>query len=163
MKEIVYRRYKRMLDEGESLPKLILIDGGKGQLSSAAESLETLGLIGKVPIIGIAKRLEEIYRLGDPIPLHIDKKNPGLILLQRLRNEAHRFAITFHRDLRSKSSRQRSLLTQIKGIGPKAEQEILAVYRSVKKLKSASREELEANLGKSRARLIYEAIQSGQL
>jgi excinuclease ABC subunit C len=163
MEEIVYRRYKRMLDEKQSLPKLILIDGGKGQLNAAAKALRKLELIGKVPIIGIAKRLEEIYKLGDPIPLHIDKKNPGLILLQRLRNEAHRFAIEFHRDLRSKSARQKSLLTQIKGIGPAAEKEILKLYRSVKKLKAASYEELVSNLGEHRAKLIHEAIRKGEL
>ncbi|MFK7921951.1 MAG: excinuclease ABC subunit UvrC [Bacteroidia bacterium] len=163
MKEIVYRRYKRLLDENESLPKLIVIDGGKGQVSSAAEALKELGLLNKIPMIGIAKRLEEIYRVGDPVPLYIDKKSPALILIQRIRNEAHRFAITFHRDQRSNDSRQRSFLTQIKGIGPSAEKEILREFRSVKKLKAASKGELIARLGERKAALILTAIKDGVL
>lgn len=163
MKEIVHRRYKRLLDENEPLPKLIVIDGGKGQLSSAAESLKELGLLYKIPMIGIAKRLEEIYRVGDPIPLHIDKKSPALILIQRIRNEAHRFAITFHRDLRSNADRQRSFLTKIKGIGPQAEKDILKAFRSVKKLKSASEAELIDKLGERRAKLILSAIKDGTI
>ncbi|MDW3651109.1 MAG: excinuclease ABC subunit UvrC [Bacteroidia bacterium] len=161
MEEIVERRYKRLLHENQPLPKLILIDGGKGQLSSAANSLRKLGLIDKIPIIGIAKRLEEIYRVGDSIPLHIDKKSPALYLLQQLRNEAHRFAITLHRNLRSKADGQRSKLTKIKGIGSKAEQEILQTFKSVKKLKAASQKELEAKLGKHRAMLVLKAIEEG--
>ncbi|MDX2249919.1 MAG: excinuclease ABC subunit UvrC [Bacteroidia bacterium] len=163
MEEIVTRRYRRLLDEGESLPKLILIDGGKGQLSSAAAALEKLGLLTQIPMIGIAKRLEEIYRVGDSIPLHIDKKSPALHLIQQLRNEAHRFAITFHRDKRSNAANQRSALTDIKGIGEQAEKEIIQIFRSIKKLKSASREELEEKLGKHRAKLIFEAIEKGEI
>lgn len=161
MTEIVGRRYKRLQDEGQPLPKLIIIDGGKGQLSSAAEALKELDLLGKIPMIGIAKRLEEIYRVGDPYPLHLDKKSSALKLIQQLRNEAHRFAITFHRQQRSKT--QRSQLTQIKGIGAKAEQEILKVFRSIKKLKAASPTELEAKLGKHRAQLIQQAIEAGEI
>lgn len=161
MEEIVFRRYKRLLDEKEPLPDLILIDGGKGQLNAAANSLRKLDLIGKIHIVGIAKRLEEIYRLGDPVPLHIDKRNNGLKLVQQLRNEAHRFAITFHRDLRSKRPGQRSLLGGIKGIGPKAEQEILKAFKSVKKLKEASQPEREAKIGTHRAALIQQAIKDG--
>ncbi|MEM7657759.1 MAG: excinuclease ABC subunit UvrC [Bacteroidota bacterium] len=163
MEEIVYRRYKRLLDEKEPLPKLILIDGGKGQLSSAVTSLKKLSLMGKIPIIGIAKRLEEIYRPGDPYPLHIDKRSPALQLIQQLRNEAHRFAITFHRKLRSKAPGQRSLLTQIKGIGAAAEKQILQEFRSIKKLKEASQEEREAKLGVHRAKLIQVAIEAGTI
>ncbi|MEO0895144.1 MAG: excinuclease ABC subunit UvrC [Bacteroidota bacterium] len=161
MEEIVERRYARLLREGKELPKLIIIDGGKGQLSSAAKSLEKVGLIGKVPMIGIAKRLEEIYRIDDPIPLHIDKKSPALHLIQQLRNEAHRFAITHHRNQRSKAANQRSKLTLIKGIGPQAEKDIISQFRSIKKLKEASEAEREAKLGTKRANLIKEAIEKG--
>ncbi|MEZ4825994.1 MAG: excinuclease ABC subunit UvrC [Bacteroidia bacterium] len=161
MEEIVTRRYKRLLDEKEPLPKLIIIDGGKGQLSSAATALESLGLLHKIPMVGIAKRLEEIYRVGDSIPLHIDKKSPALHLIQQIRNEAHRFAITFHRDKRSKAPNQRSALTSIKGIGEQAEKEIIQIFKSVRKLKNATPEELEAQLGKHRAKLILEAIEQG--
>ena len=109
------RRYKRALDENTGLPDLIIVDGGKGQLSSAAKSLAELGLLGKVPIIGIAKQLEEIFMVNDPIPLHIDKRSTSLKLMQQLRNEAHRFAITFHRDLRSKNTSV-THLTDLEGI-----------------------------------------------
>ena len=163
MKEIVGRRYQRLLDEEQPLPQLIVIDGGKGQLSAAVEALQDLDLYGKVPIIGIAKRLEEIYRPADPFPLHIDKKNTGLHLIQQARDEAHRFAITFHRQKRSKAAGQRSNLTQIKGIGPAAEKEILQTFKSIKKLKAASTAEREAKLGAKRARLIQQAIERGEL
>ena len=163
MQEIVGRRYRRLLDEQQPLPKLVVIDGGKGQLSSAAEALRELDLLDKIPLVGIAKRLEEIYAVGDPIPLHIDKRNPALALLQQIRNEAHRFAITFHRDQRSKAPNQRSRLTGIKGLGPAAEKEILRAFKSIKKLKAASPDELEAKLGPHRARLIRAAIEAGQL
>ena len=113
MKEIVWRRYKRILDESAKLPDLIVVDGGKGQLSSACEALKELNIYGQVPIIGIAKKLEEIYYPEDPFPLHINKKSQGLLLLQQIRDEAHRFAITFHRQKRSKGQ----LKTEIRGIG----------------------------------------------
>lgn len=161
MKEIVGRRYQRLLAEGESLPDLVVIDGGKGQLSSAAEALQEINLLGKLPMIGIAKRLEEIYAVNDPIPLHIDKANPALHLIQQIRNEAHRFAITFHRNLRSKA--QRSKLTSIKGIGEQTEQMILKEFKSIKKLKEAPPAEREAKLGKSKAKLIEDAIEAGEL
>lgn len=163
MREIVGRRYKRLLEEEKPMPKLIVIDGGKGQLGAAVEALEELDLYGKVPIIGIAKRLEEIYRPADPFPLHIDKKNTGLHLIQQARDEAHRFAITFHRQKRSKAEGQRSKLTQIKGIGPAAEMEILQVFKSVKKLKAASDAEREAKIGAHRAKLIKEAMERGEI
>lgn len=161
MTEVVGRRYKRLLEEKKELPDLVVIDGGKGQLSSAAEALRELGVLDQIPLIGIAKRLEEIYAVGDPIPLHIDKTNPALHLIQQLRNEAHRFAITFHRNLRSK--KQRSKLTGIKGIGEQTEQFILREFRSVKKLKEADPRELEAKLGKSKARIILNAIAEGKI
>ena len=161
MKEIVGRRYRRLVEEGQALPDLVVIDGGKGQLSSAAEALRELNLLDQLPLIGIAKRLEEIYAVGDPIPLHIAKNNPALHLLQQIRNEAHRFAITFHRNQRSKG--QRSKLTGIKGIGEQTEQMILKKYRSVKKLKEAPPEELEEKLGKSKAKLIRNAIEAGEI
>jgi excinuclease ABC subunit C len=163
MTEIVGRRYRRVLDEGQPLPKLIVIDGGKGQLSAAVEALQALDLYGNLPIIGIAKRLEEIYKPADPFPLHIDKKNTGLHLVQQLRDEAHRFAITFHRQKRSQANGQRSNLTHIKGIGPAAEKEILMTFKSIKKLKAASDAEREAKLGSHRAALIKEAMAAGKL
>lgn len=162
MTEIVYRRYKRLLDEEQSLPDLVIIDGGKGQLSSAAKSLADLNLIGKVPIIGIAKKLEEIYNLNDPIPLHLDKRSTSLKLIQQLRNEAHRFAITFHRDLRSKDT-FKSRLSSLDGIGKGSTQKLLSHFRSVKKIRAASLEELAAVVGKNRAELIVKARESGEL
>ncbi|MEM7371488.1 MAG: excinuclease ABC subunit UvrC [Bacteroidota bacterium] len=163
MEEVVGRRYKRLLEEEQALPKLILIDGGKGQLSSAASALRDLGLLGKIPVIGVAKRLEEIYRVGDSFPLHIDKRSPALHLIQQLRNEAHRFAITFHRNKRSNAPNQRSKLTSIKGIGKAAEQQILREFRSIKKLKEVSEAELAAKIGPHKAKLIRAAIEAGEL
>ena len=116
MEEVVHRRYKRLLDEGQSLPQLIVIDGGKGQLSSAVKSLNRLGLRGQIAIIGIAKRLEEIYYPGDSIPMYLDKKSETLKIIQQLRNEAHRFGLTLHRKIRSKSALN-SPLDGIEGIG----------------------------------------------
>ena len=118
MEEVVHRRYKRLLDEEQSLPQLIVIDGGKGQLSSSLKSLDVLGLRGKIAIIGIAKRLEEIYYPGDSIPMYLDKKSETLKIIQQLRNEAHRFGITHHRNKRSKNAIQTELLN-INGIGEK--------------------------------------------
>jgi excinuclease ABC subunit C len=157
MTEIVGRRYKRVVEEGMPLPKLIVIDGGKGQLSSAVEALKTLGLYGKIPIIGIAKRLEEIYFPEDPYPLHIDKKSESLRLLQRVRDEAHRFAITFHRDIRSKKA-LKTTLTDIQGVGPSIEQKLLKTFKSLKKIKEASLSELENVVGKALAEKIHEAL-----
>jgi excinuclease ABC subunit C len=156
MKEIVFRRYKRLLEEGKPLPDLIVVDGGKGQLSSACEALKALGLYSKIPIIGIAKRLEEIYYPEDPLPLHINKKSPGLLVLQHLRDEAHRFAITFHRQKRSKSQIS-SELESLAGIGEKTIAELLKRFKSVKKIKEASLEELTKVVGKSKATAIKKA------
>lgn len=162
MEEIIYRRYKRCIDEGQPLPDLIIVDGGKGQLSSAAKSLEELGLIRKVPIIGIAKKLEEIYVLNDPIPLHIDKRSTSLKLIQQLRNEAHRFAITFHRDLRSKGTFV-THLTDLEGIGKGSADKLLGHFRSVKKVKAATLDELAHVVGMKRAELIKKAIEEERI
>lgn len=154
MEEVVFRRYKRLLSEGESLPQLIVIDGGKGQLSSAVKSLEILGLRGKIAIIGIAKRLEEIYYPDDPIPLYLDKKSETLKITQFLRNEAHRFGITFHRNKRSKSAIQ-SELEQIPDVGKQTITNLLRKFKSAKRVKEATFEELKAVIGNARALKVY--------
>jgi len=155
MEEVVYRRYKRLLDENQSLPQLIIIDGGKGQLSSALKSIDDLGLRGKVAIIGIAKRLEELFYPGDSIPLYLDKKSETLKIIQHLRNEAHRFGITHHRDKRSKSALQTSMET-IPGIGEKTMLTLIKHFKSVKRLKLASEKEISEVVGASKAKKIYE-------
>lgn len=159
MEEVVYRRYKRLLEEEASLPQLILIDGGKGQLSSAVKSLDLLGLRGKISIVGIAKRLEEIYFPGDSIPLYLDKRSESLKILQRARDEAHRFGITFHRQKRSKGSLN-SKLDQIEGIGPATRDKLLAHFKSLKRIKEASKEAIENVLGKQKGSKIYTALHS---
>lgn len=161
MKEIVTRRYKKLLDENLPLPKLVVIDGGKGQLSSAVEALDELGIYGKIPIIGIAKRLEEIYFPGDSYPIHIDKKSESLKLLQRIRDEAHRFAITFHRNVRSKNS-HKSELSEISGIGDHTIEKLLKHFKSVKKIKLASEEELIQVLGNSKAKILVDWIEKNK-
>src|SRR6187402_2137968 len=150
MKEIVGRRYKRILEEQGPLPDLIIVDGGKGQLSSACEALKELNIYGQIPIAGIAKRLEEIYYPEDPLPLHINKKSPGLLLLQQIRDEAHRFAITFHRQKRSKGQITTEL-DGLEGIGKKTAEKLLKEFKSVKKIKEASLEELEKIVGTKKA------------
>ncbi len=154
MHEVVKRRYKRLIDEKQALPDLIVIDGGKGQLSSATSALKELNIYGQIPIIGIAKKLEEIYYPEDKYPLHISKKSVSLRLLQHLRDEAHRFAITFHRDKRSKSSLV-SELTAISGIGPKTYKDLITVFKSTSKLKQATIEEMIAVVGNKKANIIY--------
>ena len=161
MEEVVYRRYKRLLTEDEPLPQLIVIDGGKGQLSSALKSLDLLGLRGKIAIIGIAKRLEEIYYPGDKVPLYIDKKSETLKIIQHLRNEAHRFGITFHRNKRSKSAIQ-SELEQIPNIGKQTITTLLRKFKSAKRVKNASLEELKEIVGNSRAIQIFEFYHTPQ-
>ena len=161
MKEIVGRRYKRLLDEGKSMPKLVVIDGGKGQLSSAVEALKDLGIYGQMPIIGIAKRLEEIYFPGDSYPIHIDKKSESLRLLQRIRDEAHRFAITFHRNVRSKNAFG-TKLTAIPGIGDNTADKLLSHFKSVKKISEASEEQIAEIIGSSRARHLMEWIEKNK-
>lgn len=150
MKEVVFRRYKRMLEECEDLPNLIVVDGGKGQLSSAIESLDKLGISEKVPIIGIAKRLEEIYFKNDPIPLYIDKKSPALKLIQHMRDEAHRFGITFHRQTRSKKMIG-SQLDEIEGFGAKTIQRLYKKFKHIEGMRNAPYEELVAEIGQKRA------------
>lgn len=157
MEEVVYRRYKRLLEEEASLPQLIVIDGGKGQLSSALKSLDMLGLRGKIAIIGIAKRLEEIYFPGDSIPLYLDKKSESLKITQQLRNEAHRFGITFHRNKRSKAAIS-SELEGIDGVGEKTAKELLKRFKSVKRIKEASIDHLTEVVGGSKAKKIYESF-----
>lgn len=150
MKEIVGRRYKRLLEEKQPLPDLIIVDGGKGQLSSACEALKELNLYGKIPIAGIAKRLEEIYYPEDSYPLLINKKSPGLMLLQQIRDEAHRFAITFHR-LKRKKNQLKTELEELEGIGKQTATKLLRHFKSVKKIKEASIEELEKLIGRKKA------------
>lgn len=154
MEEVVHRRYRRLLEEGESLPQLIVIDGGKGQLSSALKSLERLGLRGKIAVVGIAKRLEEIFYPGDKYPLFLDKTSETLKVIQQLRNEAHRFGITHHRNRRSKAGIQ-SELSNIEGIGEKRAEELLRKFKSVKRVKEATLKELEEILPLSRAQAVY--------
>lgn len=153
MKEIVGRRYKRIIEEQGKLPDLIVVDGGKGQLSSAVEALKELSLYGRVPIAGIAKKLEEIYLPEDTLPLLINKKSPGLRLIQQMRDEAHRFAITFHRLKRSKKNTTSSL-SEIEGVGEKTAEKLLKHFKSVKKIKAATLEELEEVVGAAIARKI---------
>ena len=155
MEEVVYRRYRRLLDEEEPLPQLIIIDGGKGQLGAALKSLELLGLRGKIAIVGIAKRLEEIFYPGDSIPLYLDKKSETLKVIQHLRNEAHRFGITFHRQKRSASAIH-SELEQISGVGKQTQETLLKQFKSVKRLKEASKEEIIACIGQSRAQKVWD-------
>lgn len=154
MEEVVYRRYKRLLAEEEPLPQLIIVDGGKGQLSSGVKALDALGLRGKIAIIGIAKRLEELYYPGDTIPLYLDKKSETLKIIQQLRNEAHRFGITFHRNKRSKVALNNEL-ESIAGIGDKTVVELLTHFRSLKRIKEASLDDLALVVGKSKAGIIY--------
>ena len=159
MEEVVFRRYKRLLSEGQSLPQLIVIDGGKGQLSSALKSLDLLGLRGKIAIIGIAKRLEEIYYPGDSIPMYLDKRSETLKIIQFLRNEAHRFGITLHRNKRSKSAIQ-SELEQIPNIGKQTITSLLRKFKSAKRVKTATFKELQEIVGDARAKKIYKYFNS---
>ncbi len=155
MTEVVYRRYKRLLEEEQPLPQLVIVDGGKGQLSSAMAALEKLGLRGKLPVIGIAKRLEEIYFPGDSIPVYIDKKSETLKIVQHMRDEAHRFGITHHRNRRQKGS-LKSELMDIKGIGEKTGTQLLRKFKSVQGIKNATPEELAAEVGMKRAKILKE-------
>lgn len=155
MEEVIFRRYRRALEDETELPQLILIDGGKGQLSSALKSIDELGLRGKITVIGIAKKLEEIYFPGDSIPLYLDKTSETLKVLQHVRNESHRFGITRHRNKRSRAS-YHSELEGIPGVGDKTIQQLLRKFKSVKRIKSAGLEELSEVVGKSRAEKIVE-------
>mgnify|MGYP000908513780 FL=1 len=160
MEEVIHRRYKRMLDEALPLPQLIVIDGGKGQLSAAVSSLEKLGLRGKIAVIGIAKRLEELYYPDDPLPLYIDKKSETLRIIQQLRDEVHRFGITHHRKRRSKGV-IKTELEEIPGIGPRTAEELLREFRSVQRIKEASLEALAALIGEAKAIRVKEHLESG--
>ncbi|MBR6066215.1 MAG: excinuclease ABC subunit C [Bacteroidales bacterium] len=154
MEEIIFRRYRRLLDEGEPLPQLIVVDGGKVQLSFAVRSLEKLGLIGKVKIVGIAKRLEEIFLPGDDIPLYLDKNSESLKIIQHARDEAHRFGITFHRKKRSDNF-LKSELDDIKGIGPKTKEILLKEFKTINGIKETNKEKLTEVLGAAKAQIIY--------
>lgn len=155
MYEIVTRRYKRLLNEAAPLPQLVIIDGGKGQLGMAVKALKDLDLWGKIPVVGIAKRLEEIFYPGDNFPLYIDKKSETLRLIQRIRNEAHRFAITFHRSRRDAGT-LKTEITDIKGLGAATAEKLLLKYKSVKKIKELSTAELEQEVGKHKAKILQE-------
>lgn len=157
MREIIYRRYHRLVEEGQSLPQLIVVDGGKGQLSAAVSSLDELGLRGKIAIVGIAKRLEEIYFPGDTTPLYIDKNSESLRLIQHLRDEAHRFGITHHRNKRSKGQVV-SALDGINGVGPQTRDALLRHFKSLKRIREASIDELAAVVGASKAQKIKSAL-----
>ncbi len=160
MKEVLHRRYTRMMAEGESLPQLVVVDGGKGQLSAAVEAFDEMGIRGEVALVGIAKRLEEIYFPGDSLPLYIDKKSQSLRVIQALRDEAHRFGITHHRNRRSKSQIN-SELDSIMGIGPKTAATLMKEFKSVKRMREATLEQLEAAIGKSRAVTVYAHFHQG--
>lgn len=157
MKEVLTRRYTRLMQEGEELPQLVVVDGGKGQLSAAIEALEAIGLRGTIALAGIAKRLEEIYFPGDSVPLYIDKNSETLKVVQHMRDEAHRFGITFHRDKRSKSQIV-SELDSIKGVGPKTAETLLRHFKSVKRIRQASLDEIAAVVGAAKARVITEGF-----
>ena len=161
MEEAVERRYSRMLREGEPLPQLIVIDGGKGQLSSAMNSIMRLGLRGKVAVIGIAKKLEEIYFPDDPVPLHIDKRSSSLRVIQQMRNEAHRFGITHHRSKRSKRVIKTGL-EAIPGIGPGTAQKLLMRFGSIKGVREASTEDVVAAIGKVKAEVVLKALMTAE-
>ena len=153
MEEAVFRRYRRLVDENEPLPQLVVIDGGKGQLSSAMKAIDELGLRNKIAVVGIAKKLEEIFFPEDPVPMYIDKRSESLKVVQHLRNEAHRFGITHHRNKRSKGALV-SELTQIKGIGEKTYEELIRNFKSFKRVKNASLEELTEVVGAAKAKVI---------
>jgi len=157
MEEIVYRRYKRLLDEKQPLPQLVIVDGGKGQLSSAQKIFNELNLFGRVTLIGIAKKLEEIFFPDDPYPLYLDKNSESLKVIQHLRDEAHRFGITFHRNKRSKGQ-TKSALDEIKGIGEKTKTALLKEFKSVKRIQEASLEELSAIVGEAKAKNILDNL-----
>jgi len=155
MREIVYRRYSRLVNEGSPLPQLVVIDGGKGQLSAAVESLQKIGVYGKMAVIGIAKRLEEIYFPEDSVPLYLDKNSESLKLIQQIRDEAHRFGISYHRLKRSKSQIT-SELDEIKGIGKESKKKLLSHFKSIKRIKEADSNEIIEVLGSSKGNIVIE-------
>ncbi|MDE5958027.1 MAG: excinuclease ABC subunit UvrC [Muribaculaceae bacterium] len=155
MKEVLHRRYTRMMAEGDKLPDMVVVDGGKGQLSAAVEAFDEMGIRGEVTLVGIAKRLEEIYYPGDSLPLYIDKKSPSLRVIQHMRDEAHRFGITHHRDRRSKGQVV-SELDAIKGIGPASQTLLMKHFKSLKRLREASVDEMAQVVGQAKARVIFD-------
>ena len=157
MKEVLTRRYTRLLNEGEELPQLVVVDGGKGQLSAAVEAFDEMGIRGKVALVGIAKRLEEIYFPGDSVPLYIDKNSESLKVIQHLRDEAHRFGITHHRNRRSKGQTV-SQLDGIKGIGAKTREALLIKFKSVKRLAEADLDDIAAVVGPAKASIVFNAL-----
>jgi excinuclease ABC subunit C len=159
MREVVYRRYKRLLDENQSLPQLVIIDGGKGQLSAAMESIEKLGLRGKIALVGIAKKLEEIFFPGDQYPIYLDKRSESLKTIQFMRNEAHRFGITHHRDKRSKTAIN-SELDEVPGIGEKTKHILLNHFKSISNIKKARLEEITKKIGQSKAIILFNYFQN---
>ena len=161
MEEVIFRRYSRVLEENLAMPQLIVIDGGKGQLSAAVQSLKKLGLMGKVAVIGIAKRLEEIYFPNDPIPLYLDKRSETLKVIQQIRDEAHRFGITHHRNKRSRET-FKTELNEISGISDKTAEKLLIALKSVKNIREASLPEMEKIIGKSKAKLVFNYFQQTQ-
>ena len=161
MREVVTRRYSRLIQEGEELPQLLIVDGGKGQVSATLEALEGIGLRGQMTVVGIAKRLNEVYFPGDSVPLYIDKNSETLHVIQRLRDEAHRFAITFHRKQRSKSQIQ-SVLDDVPGIGPKTRTLLLKHFKSVKRIKEASEQELATLIGPAKAHTLIASLTNNQ-
>lgn len=162
MEEAVFRRYKRMLEENDPLPQLIIIDGGKGQLSSAMASLKKLGIEKQVTVIGIAKRLEELFYPGDSFPLYLDKKSETLKVIQQLRDEAHRFGITFHRKKRDQGT-LKTELEQIPGIGKTTADKLLRHFKSVKRIKEAEEQELTQVLNKTQVKTLLEYFNQKEL
>ena len=158
MREVVTRRYSRLVQEGQDLPQLLVVDGGKGQVTAAIEALDGIGLHGEIAVVGIAKRLNEVYFPGDSVPLYIDKNSETLHVIQRLRDESHRFAITFHRNKRSKGQLH-SALDDIPGIGPKTKSLLLKQFKSLKRIREASEADLVALIGQSKARSLLDALQ----
>ena len=162
MKEVLTRRYTRLMEEGEELPQLVVVDGGKGQLSAAVEAFDEMGIRGKVALVGIAKRLEEIYFPGDSVPLYIDKNSESLRVVQHLRDEAHRFGITHHRNRRSKSQIS-TMLDGVKGLGPKTHEALIKHFKSMKRVKEAGEADVAAVIGAAKARLVLSALNNSQL
>lgn len=160
MKEVLHRRYTRMMAEGEKLPDMVVVDGGKGQLSAAVEAFDEMGIRGEVALVGIAKRLEEIYFPGDSLPLYINKTSPSLRVIQAMRDEAHRFGITHHRDRRSKGQTV-SELDSIKGVGPATKTALIKVFKSVKRIKEASLDDIVAAIGKAKGSIVYGYFHQG--
>jgi excinuclease ABC subunit C len=158
MKEVVFRRYKRLLNEKKSLPNLVIVDGGKGQLSAAVSALDELNLRGKIPIVGIAKRLEEIFFPGDRYPIYLDKRSESLKVIQFMRNESHRFGIEHHRNKRSKAAIH-SEIEDIEGVGPKTIQELFQNFKTLEQIKKAETSELEKLVGKHKTSLIRKYFQ----